>query len=245
MAVLNKGGYLVAPKRLPGKLESLKQPAIIPKPVARPARPITVGAEPVTPVAIAPPEVRQAPTLTAPVAPVREEPGIIKSAIDKVKAVDKAATAQIADTLNVTPKTVNTVGLISLIGTGAGLLANGVKSLFDGTLKEKRAEKRAEKEKAKQLKQQQAAATLAAAAAPYLASSAKPAPGGVASPGGGFMQQAQGFISKNWMWLVPVALLLFGGKLFKKKRTYRRRPAAKPKVVYRYRTRKPATRRRR
>lgn len=183
--------------------------------------------------------------LSTPTGVNREEPGLLKGTFDTIQAADKQFTANVAETFNVTPKTVNTVGLISLIGTGAGLLANGVKSLFDGTLKAKRAEKKAAKQQAKQLAAAKAQAELQAVTA-SLGGQGKPAGGGVAQPGSGFMAQAGPFLQKNW-WIVAIAafLLLGGSKMFKPKRRAPRRRAAPVKTVYRYRTRKPAARRRR
>jgi len=203
-----------------------------------------------------------------PIEEIRGPTGPVFSSIERVKPYTKTATviergsAQdagafgtlaratvdritggIADTLNVKQENVEKVGLISLIGTGAGLLANGVKSLFDGTLKEKRAAKKAEKEEAKVQKE---AAVLKAAFGQATGGQGIPAAGGAsaASVMGGAkpMAGAQDFISKNWMWLALGALLLFGGGgLFKTRRAPRRRRAA-TKVVTRYRTRRPARR---
>lgn len=162
-------------------------------------------------------------------------------------------TSSIADTFNTNEQTVKNVGLISLIGTGAGLLANGVKSLFDGTLKAKRAEKKAEKAEAKI---QQQAAVLKAAYGQATGGAGVPAPGdssGASAMGAGKFSEITGkagdFVKKNWMWLVPVALILFGQKLlpgiFGKKKAVRRRRPARTKVVTRYRTRRAPARRRR
>ena len=154
------------------------------------------------------------------------------------------------------------MSLISLIGTGAGLLANGVKSLFDGTLKAKRQEKKAAKAAAKATKSAAVTSGSAQSATPEAVNAAlmalgyggtgqmggAPTPGKVA-PGGTSLMSGQGgaqvkdFLTKNWMWIAIGALVLFGGKLLKGKRTYRRRRAA-PRTVVRYRTRRAPTRRR-
>ena len=237
MAILEKGGY-IATKALPPEAERLLiQPEAYTSGLIRPDRAtVEVGTAPQ----------RMAPVQSTPREAIREEPGFFKSAVEQFKQTDKAFTAQTADVFNVTPKTVNTVGLISLIGTGAGLLANGVKSLFDGTLKAKRAEKKAANAAANQAEGTKAAQALAAS---FMRNTAKATGGGVAQPGsGGMMEKAMPFLQKNWMWLAIAGLVLFGGKLFpglfKPKRTYRRRPA-KPKTVIRYRTRKAPARRRR
>jgi len=149
-------------------------------------------------------------------------------------------------------KTVKTVGLLSIIGTGAGLLANGVKSLFDGTLKAKRQEKKAAKAAAKAAKQADATAALKSAAVEALTGQPTipgQAVGGdfalTSSGGGGQMGNISDFLQKNWMIIAVAALVLFGGKLFKTRRAPRRRSAPRTVTRYRYRTRKPAARRRR
>lgn len=173
-----------------------------------------------------------------------EEARKIDQLVDWYKRTDEQLVTGLADTFNVTPKTVETVGLLSLVGTGAGLLANGVKSLFDGTLKAKRLERKAERQERRAVKK---AAPITAALSSYLPAGQGQVAGGGPLPGSGVpltMESAGMYAKKYWWAIVGVLLLIFWKKLFKPKRRPPRKRQA-PKVITRYRTRKPATRKRR
>lgn len=246
-----EGGFKVLPKNQipPQKITTVVPATVTPVKPTTTARATTtvntVQARTVLPVATTTVKPVSERTGTTVKSVSSSEPSIVKKVINTFIEADKKVTANIADKLNTTTKTVNTVGLISLIGTGAGLLANGVKSLFDGSLKEKRAIKKAEKAEAKEVKKQAAIATAATAATKAYVGltgggQGSPALGSYEQSGtGGMMQKAGPFIQKNWMWIAAAALLLFGGKLLKPKRRAPRRRAA-PKTVVRYRTRRTA-----
>lgn len=154
--------------------------------------------------------------------------------------------------------------LLSLIGTGAGLLANGVKNLFSGEAKANRQAKKAAKAEAKTVKK----AAYQTAFETYRGSLAQ-AKGGAGVPAQGDAESysalatdeevtaarkaqtdekpsaAMAFLKKNWMYIIGgLVVANFLGLLGKKKSVggRRRRSPVRTRTVTRYRTRKPARR---
>ena len=138
--------------------------------------------------------------------------------------------------------------IIGILSAGAGLLAKGVSGLFSGEGKARRQARRAERRAGRQERREGAIEDVEQIVSSRMG---KPPPSGdvaagsyeAAPPARRARGDAGDFLSKNWMWIAAIGLLLFGGKLLKPaRRAPRRRP--KPKTVIRYRTRKPATRKR-
>lgn len=153
--------------------------------------------------------------------------------------------------------------LLSLIGTGAGLLANGVKRLFSGEAKAARQEKRDLKKEAKEIKK----AAYQSSWEQYKGQLAT-AKGGGGSPAAGSSDSvtalstdedvqaarrsaedtkpsaAMAFLKKNWMYIAGgLVLANFLGLIGKKKSVGRRRRSpVRTRTVTRYRTRRPAKR---
>ena len=145
--------------------------------------------------------------------------------------------------------------ILATIGAGAGLLARAVGGLFGGEAKARRQARRearrSGRQEARSTRQaermvQDAAVGGAPLGEPFVGVGTVPV-GGPDAPqrarrGQGDLMQT---LKDNWIIVAVVAFFLLGGtKLLKPKRRAPRRRAAKPKVVYRYRTKKPATRRR-
>lgn len=125
--------------------------------------------------------------------------------------------------------------------SGAGLLAGGVKAIFSGEARQRRQDRRAER---RGQRAERRAEDVSTAVKDISTVVGDVPPTGPPTPPNGEKFDIDEFVKKNWIILAVGAAVLFGGKLLKpKRRAPRRRPAAK--VVTRYRTRKPATRRRR
>ena len=142
--------------------------------------------------------------------------------------------------------------IIGILSAGAGLLAKGVSGLFSGEGKARRQARRAERKAGREERREERQAAAFEDVEQIVSGRMGPPPPSGDVAAGGYEAappsrrprgDAGDFISKNWMWIAAAALLLFGGKLLKPaRRAPRRRP--KPKTVIRYRTRKPATRKR-
>lgn len=153
------------------------------------------------------------------------------------------------------------MGLLSLVGTGAGLLANGVKRLFSGEAKAARQEKRAEKKAAKATKKSgyqtaweeyQSDLVTAKGGGGIVAQGTATEATDVADTSRRASDDGKGdgktmdWLKKNWYYVVGgilVANMLGFINLGKKKSVRRRRSPSKPRTVVRYRTRRAPARR--
>ena len=144
--------------------------------------------------------------------------------------------------------------IIGIASAGAGLLAKGVSALFSGEGKARRQARRAARQAARAERRGEvvSAVTSQIFAAPMGPAPIQDVPTGSyeAAPTPARAKRGDGMdigeMFRKYWWVGLIILFLTGGldKLLKpKRRAPRRRPA--PKVVTRYRTRKPATRRRR
>lgn len=140
------------------------------------------------------------------------------------------------------------MGLFSLIGAGAGALARGVGSLFSGEAKARRAARKEARVEKREDRREARSAGIPEFDPVIEAAVGTVPSGGAAAPAAG--RKGKGDIMQtlkdNWIIVAVVAFFLLGGtKMLKPaRRAPRRRAAPKPKVVYRYRTKKPAARRR-
>ena len=141
--------------------------------------------------------------------------------------------------------------VLATIGAGAGLLARAVGGLFSGEAKARRQARRAARKGGRVEKREtrQAERLAEEFTEPFVG--VQPpigdvSGGGTAPPrrtgkGAGDIMQT---LKDNWIIVAVVAFFLLGGtKLLKPKRRAPRRRAA-PKVITRYRTRKPTARKR-
>ena len=152
--------------------------------------------------------------------------------------------------------------VLATIGAGAGILARAVGSLFGGEAKARRQARREARrgERVERREERQIAREIEDVSQPYVAPAtpfygvgapigvAKDiAPGGTRPParGRGGKTDIMQTLKDNWIIVAIAAFFLLGGtKMLKPKRRVTRRRPVKPKVVYRYRTKKPATRKR-